>query len=128
AWLTLQLTGSPLALGGVLVAAAIPRGVLMLVGGAITDRVSPRLLMIASDSGRAVLVGTVAVLVLRGQAQMWELYVLAVAFGAVDAIFSPASGAIVPLMVDQERLPAATGLIEVSVKVSSIVGPVVAGS
>jgi hypothetical protein len=33
AWLVLQLTGSSLALGGVLVAQAVPRSLLMLVGG-----------------------------------------------------------------------------------------------
>jgi hypothetical protein len=37
-WLVLQTTGSGIALGTVLMAAAIPRGVLMLVGGAISDR------------------------------------------------------------------------------------------
>ncbi|MEA5463877.1 hypothetical protein [Leptothoe sp. PORK10 BA2] len=34
-WLVLQKTGSGVALGTVLMAAAIPRGALMLVGGAI---------------------------------------------------------------------------------------------
>lgn len=38
AWLTLQLTGSGLALGTVLMAAAVPRALLMLFGGAISDR------------------------------------------------------------------------------------------
>ncbi len=40
-WLVLQITGSGLALGTVLMAAAIPRAVFMLMGGAVTDRVSP---------------------------------------------------------------------------------------
>jgi hypothetical protein len=40
-WLVLDKTGSGLAIGTVLMAAAIPRGVLMLVGGAISDRSSP---------------------------------------------------------------------------------------
>ena len=39
AWLTLQLTGSGLALGGVLMVAAIPRGMLMLVGGLLDSTV-----------------------------------------------------------------------------------------
>ena len=36
-WLVLQKTGSGIALGTVLMAAAIPRGVLMLVGGALRE-------------------------------------------------------------------------------------------
>ncbi len=41
AWLTLQLTGSGLALGTVLMTAAVPRAVFVLVGGAFSDRFSP---------------------------------------------------------------------------------------
>ena len=54
AWLTLQLTGSGVALGTVLMAAAIPRAVFMLVGGAMSDRISPRSLMLASNAIRGV--------------------------------------------------------------------------
>ena len=42
AWLVLQLTGSGLALGSVLVVQALPRAVLMVVGGALADRLSAR--------------------------------------------------------------------------------------
>ena len=49
AWLALQLTGSGLALGSVLMTAAIPRAVFVLVGGAFSDRFSPRTLMLVSN-------------------------------------------------------------------------------
>ena len=127
AWLTLQLTGSALALGGVLMAAAIPRGALMLAGGAITDRFSPRHLMIASDVTRTALVGAVGILALTGQVQLWHLYALAAMFGAIDAVFYPCASAFVPLLVPEERLPAATALSEVSNRGSVLVGPGVAG-
>lgn len=45
AWLTIQLTASGLALGGVLLVAAIPRAVFVLLGGALSDRFSPRSLI-----------------------------------------------------------------------------------
>jgi hypothetical protein len=48
AWLVLQLTGSGLALGSVLVVQALPRAVLMVVGGALADRISSRLTMLGS--------------------------------------------------------------------------------
>src|SRR5438270_3156741 len=64
AWLVLQLTGSSLALGTVLVAQAVPRGLLMIVGGALADRLSPRTSMIASMGLRAACVAPLAVLVL----------------------------------------------------------------
>src|SRR5690606_41454236 len=48
-WLILQLTGDPLAMGTVLALAAIPRALFMLIGGALTDRFSPRTLMLGSN-------------------------------------------------------------------------------
>ena len=51
-WLVLKLTGDPLALGLVLALEGIPRAVFMLLGGAITDRLSPRLIMLISDAIR----------------------------------------------------------------------------
>src|SRR5512135_851529 len=56
-WLVLELTGDPLALGIVLALEGVPRAVFMLVGGAITDRFSPRLIMLISDVIRLVLTG-----------------------------------------------------------------------
>ena len=53
AWLALQLTGSGLALGTVLMTAAIPRAIFILVGGAFSDRFSPRTLMLVSNAIRA---------------------------------------------------------------------------
>jgi MFS family permease len=103
-WLTLQLTGSGLALGTVLMAAAIPRAIFMLVGGVLSDKASPRNLMMASNAIRALLVGLFTALVFLGTTQLWHLYVLSVAFGTVDAFFYPASRAIIPKLVDKDEL------------------------
>ena len=43
AWVVLEATGSGLALGTVMMAAAIPRALFMLFGGVVSDRLSPRL-------------------------------------------------------------------------------------
>src|SRR5215471_6393521 len=48
-WLVFQLTGSMLALGTILMLEGIPRAVLMLVGGVMTDRFTPRAIMITSN-------------------------------------------------------------------------------
>jgi MFS family permease len=128
AWLTLQLTGSALALGTVLTAAAVPRGALMLLGGALTDRFSQRALMLLSDALRAVLVTGLAVLVLTGNARLWQLYIFAVVFGTVDAVFIPATQAIVPSLVDEKRLTGANALMQVATQASNLLGPVAAGA
>ena len=127
AWLTLQLTGSGLALGTVLMVAAIPRAIFMLVGGALSDRLSPRTLMLASNALRSVVVGIVAVLVLTGNAELWHLFVLAGIFGVVDAIFHPALNTIVPMLVSDRLLPPANALVQVMAQLSGLIGPAVAG-
>src|SRR5579859_3381215 len=127
AWLTLQLTGSGVALGTVLMAAAIPRAVFMLVGGAISDRISPRSLMLVANALRTVVVAVVAALVLTGHVQLWQLYVLALIFGVVDAFFYPALNTIVPMLVSDEQLSPANGVVQIMQQVSGLVGPALAG-
>jgi MFS family permease len=127
AWLVLQLTGSSLALGSVLVVQAVPRGVLMLVGGAISDRLSPRITMLASMGLRVALVAPLAMVVLTGHVQMWEVYGISFVFGVVDAFFMPARGAILPRIVVDHELEAGNAVLNVSSQVSIVVGPALAG-
>src|SRR6185503_8115053 len=51
-WLVLQMTGSNLAVGTIMMAATIPRMIFLLVGGAVSDWVSPHKLMVASNAFR----------------------------------------------------------------------------
>ena len=127
AWLVLQLTGSSLALGTVLVVQALPRAVLMVVGGALADRLSPRLTMLGSMGLRAVVVAPLAVLVLNGRVQMWEVYSVAVVFGIVDAFFMPARGSILPNVVADHELEPGNAVLNVTGQASVILGPVLGG-
>ena len=127
AWLTLQLTGSGVALGTVLMTTAIPRALFMLVGGAMSDRLSPRSLMLGSNALRTVVVATIAALVLSGHAQLWHLYVLALIFGTVDAFFHPALNTIVPMLVSEGMLSPANALVQIMQQLSGLIGPAIAG-
>src|SRR5512138_1995326 len=82
-WLTLKLTGDPLALGIVLALEGLPRAVFMLLGGAITDRFSPRLIMLISDIIRFTLTTLMALVIFTGTVQMWMLYLFSLGFGLV---------------------------------------------
>src|SRR5467141_840134 len=127
AWLVLQLTGSSLALGTVLVVQALPRAVLMVVGGALADRLSSRLTMLGSMGVRALLVAPLALLVLSGRVQMWEVYAIAVVFGVVDAFFMPARTSILPRVVVDHELEPGNAVLNVTGQASVIVGPVLGG-
>jgi transmembrane secretion effector len=82
AWLVLGLTGSGFALGVILIAAAIPRGTFLLVGGVLSDRVSPRDLALFSNVVRAVLTTLVAGLVIGDRVELWHLAAVGVAFAS----------------------------------------------
>jgi len=127
AWLVLQLSGSSLALGTVLVVQAVPRAVLMVVGGALADRLSSRLTMLGSMGLRAVVVAPLALLVLSGRVQMWEVYGIAVVFGIVDAFFMPARTSILPRVVADHELEPGNAVMNVTSQASVIVGPVLGG-
>jgi len=126
-WLVLQMTGSGFALGTVLALEAIPRAALMLVGGAVADRVSPRVAMLGSAAVRAALIGLLAVLVLAHAVQLWEVYAIALLVGAVSAFFLPARFAVLPSVVDDHHLEAGNALLNLNQMASMFVGPALAG-
>ena len=126
-WLALQLTGSGLALGSVLMAAGIPRAALMLAGGAATDRFSSRSVMLVSNIMRCGIVTLLTVLVYTHTVHLWHLYVIAAAFGAFDAFFYPAYVSIVPSLLKSEQLAAGNSLMQGSVQLTGLIGPATAG-
>lgn len=126
-WLTLQLTGDPLATGAVLAVGGIPRALFMLVGGAFTDRFSAQTVMLVSNFLRMILVATLSIIVIAGSIELWMLYIFALIFGLVDAFFFPAQSAIVPRLVDKDNLQRANSIVMMTQQLSLFAGPVLAG-
>lgn len=127
-WLVLQLSGDAFATGTVLAMAGIPRALFMLLGGALTDRFSPRTLMLNANLARMGLVGLLAGLVLAGVIEVWMLYPLALAFGLVDAFFYPAQNAMLPQLVARKELKSGNAIIWGTAQLGLFVGPVLAGT
>lgn len=127
-WLVLAMTGSTLTLGIILAVQGLPRALFMLVGGAMTDRFSPRRVMIASNLARLCLVTLLATAVLGGVIQVWMLYVVAVLYGVADGFFFPAQSAIVPQLSPLDHLQTANAFIQGLDQVSQFIGPVLAGA
>jgi MFS family permease len=126
-WLVLQLTGSSLVLGTVLTVAAVPRALLMFVGGAVTDRVSARTVLLATAAIRAILVGIVASLIALHVIRFWHLYLLTFAFGVADAFSLPAGSALLPTLLQPQQLPAANAFMQSSNVMTQMAGPAPAG-
>jgi MFS family permease len=126
-WLVLQLTGDPLALGIVLALEGIPRALFMLFGGAITDRYSPRIIMLASDIVRFVLATLMAIVVFAGIVQMWMLYAFGLGFGLVAGFAIPAANSIVPMLLEEKDLRTGNSLVMGVGQLAGFIGPVTAG-
>jgi MFS family permease len=128
AWLVLSTSGSAATLGLVLVVGGVPRALLLLAGGAITDRFTPRTVMLVSHLGRAVAVTALTVLVAADTLHLWHLYAIAVAFGVAEAFFWPASASIVPTLVTPDRLPRANALVGAAEQAARLGGPLLGGA
>src|SRR3972149_6101959 len=110
AWQVYDLSPQPTALSVVLAARSIPMLLLLLVGGAITDRFPRRIVMLASDVIRGADAALLAVLAATGALELWHVVVLAAVFGAADAFFYPAYTSILPEILDTDLLLQANAL------------------
>lgn len=126
-WQVLVLTGSPLQMGIVTGAYWGAQVVLMLFGGAIVDRVPRRAVLLASDLGRGVVIGGVALLGFAGALRVEHLIALSAIFGLFSAFFFPAMGAIVPELVPRDILVTGNALRSISNQGARIAGPLLGG-
>ncbi|MFD6801755.1 MFS transporter [Streptomyces cyaneofuscatus] len=126
AWSAQKVAG-PAEVGLVMAAGAFPRALLMLGGGVAADRFGVRRIVLGSDAVRCVLILAVAAGVAVTAPAVWILVALALAFGAVDALFVPAVGALPPRITTADQLARVTGMRTLSMRVSQISGPPLGG-
>src|SRR5579872_5889792 len=126
-WVVLQLTGSAVAMGMVSMCAGIPRAVLMLMGGVVADRMSPRKLMMITATARAILVGAIGGLLSGGHLAIWHMYLLATGFGIADAFAMPSAPAMMRSLVEPQQLAAATSVWQSTALLASVAAPGPAG-
>jgi predicted MFS family arabinose efflux permease len=124
----LRLDHSPTGLSLVLAVRIGCAVCLLPLGGAMVDRLPRRLAMVTGDAGRGIAVGLIALAVASGSARLWELIAMAVAFGIGDAIFSPASTAIVPELLPTDLLVQGSSLTATSKQAAQgFIGPAAGG-
>ncbi|AEE46736.1 MFS transporter [Cellulomonas fimi] len=127
AWLALDLTGSGLALGTVLVVGMLPRAALTLVGGVTADRHDHRRVLAAAHATRAAVVAALAVTAAAGGLRLWHLVAAGLALGAVTAFAAPAVHTVVPRECPPEQLRAGNALLRGTAEVVGTAGPVLGG-
>lgn len=124
-WAAVRMT-SPGVAGLVLAVSAIPRLALMLFGGAIVDRFSPRRLMIGSDAARAA-VSLAAAAVALWSPGLTLLVLVSLAFGVADALFMPAAGTMAPRLLRPAQLASGSALSTLTARIALTLGAPLGG-
>lgn len=127
AFATLSVSHSASALGLVLAISTVGSLIALPIGGVWSDRLPRQVVMLTSDWVRAAAHGAIAVLLITGHAQLWELAAQAMLYSFAGGFFLPASGALVPQTVSAPRLQQANALMGLSRSVAQVGGPAVAG-
>ncbi|MFC7881426.1 MFS transporter [Streptomyces sp. NPDC057376] len=125
-WAAVQ-NGSPAEAGIVTAVSAVPRALLMLGGGVVADRFGPRRVVIGSDAVRCVTVLAVAAVLFATDPGLWLLALLAVVFGAVDAVFMPAVGALPARITGKDQLARVQGMRGLAIRFAAVVGAPLGG-
>jgi MFS family permease len=127
AFAVLDLTGSASDLGVVVAAGFLPQIVFVLVGGIWADRLPRHHVMVASDLVSGGAQATIAVLVLTGAAEIWQLVALQLVRGVATSFFFPASQGIVPETVSARLLQEANALHRLTRNGTQIAGSAAGG-
>lgn len=126
-WLAYELTGSPLYLGFVGTATALPTIALTLFGGVVADRFDRRRLLLVTQAGLGCTAAGLALLVIAGWVRPWHLLLFAALAGAISAFDQPLRAALVPSLVDRGSLMNAIALQGAAWQISPILGPALGG-
>lgn len=124
-----KLTESSTAVGGVIISFTIPGILFAAIAGVLVERNSKRMVMIATNIARGVLVlayiftdkswGPAGVLPL--------IYTVTLLFSAVSQFFGPAEASMIPLVVKKEELVAANSLFNLTLTGTALGGFVIFG-
>ena len=127
-WLVYRLTGSAMLLGVVGFTSQIPTLFIAPLAGVLADRWDRRRLLIATQTLAMVQAAFLAFVVLTGLVQVWQIILLSLVLGIVNAFDIPVRQSFVPEMVEnREDLSNAIALNSSMVNGARLIGPSIAG-
>jgi MFS family permease len=122
-----DLTGDELDIGWLGLAQFLPAVMLVLVSGWVADRFDRRRVTALFLMGRVVCAVALVLYSLADTSRFYPLFLIAFAFGAADAMLSPARRAIPPLIATPADFPHVIALWTATFTGAAIVGPVLGG-
>jgi MFS family permease len=126
-WHVNELSGEPIALGGVGLSRIAPVLILSLLAGALADTWNRRRLMLLTQSTLALLAALLGWITRSGYDSIWVIYAVTAATAGVTAFDLPARQSLIPNLVPREHLTNAFSLGSIAFQTGAIVGPALGG-
>ena len=126
-WHVNELTGQPIALGGVGLARILPVLAFSLLAGVVADTLNRRHLILLTQTLLGLLAALLGWLTLRGLDSVWAIYGITAASAGVAAFDLPARQSLVPNLVPRSDLTNAFSLSSIAFQTGAVVGPAAGG-
>ena len=127
AWIVWELTESPLTLGYLGLAQGVPLLVFQLIGGVVADRADRLRVLLITQLLTAATMTVAFAVTMSGIARVELLFVLAIVSSVFRAFDEPTRMAMIPQLVDRERLSNAIALGSIPWQAGRMIGPSITG-
>lgn len=126
-WLVYEITGSKLAMGGLIAAGMAAETAVRLLGSPLVDRINRFRLMTVIDAVQCVAYLAPVMLWMTDLGGVRSLFVLSVVAGAARALYMPSFLSAVPALVDRSALHRANAVTNMVLHGMGMISPVAAG-
>ncbi|WP_040985017.1 MFS transporter [Oceanobacillus jeddahense] len=126
-WYAVTVMGSAGSLGLILIAATVPRLIMMTFGGVLADKYKKTTIMFVSNLVQGFILLLLFILLLTDNLNLIWLLILSGLFGSLDAFFGPASSSMIPKVVERYQLQKANAYFQGVDQLAFIGGPIIAG-
>lgn len=126
-WLVYLLTNSPVLLGLLGVAKAVPTLLIAPFAGVIADRIDQRKLLFVTQGLSLLASATLGLLVLTGRVELWHVYAEITLTSVISAFDVSARQALFPRLIPRQHLPEGVTLTSLASRSSALVGPAAGG-
>ncbi len=127
AWIVWEVTQDPLYLGYLGFAQGVPLVVFQLVGGVLADRTNRLRLLIGTQLLTAATMTFAFGLTMLGPVRVHHMLLLAALSSTFRAFDEPSRFALVPQLIDRDRLPNAIALGSIPWQAGRMIGPSITG-
>ncbi|MFJ6937918.1 MFS transporter [Streptomyces sp. NPDC101132] len=119
-WTAVQIGGTG-AVTLLMLAATVPRALMLVFGGAVADVLGPRWVLLRTTTARVAVLAAGTVITASTD-RLWPLALVALVEGALLGLAGPASGVLMPQLAAPEHLARANSLYAMVLRIAPVLG------